>query len=337
MMAHPLEAVAAVAGAPGLAAWRHPGFDELLFFWNNVPHDSRVEVFLPSLDVGYITLLRTLRHAPSTVRIIDENTLLLTPSGVTYLPVPNLGTERIAGLLTVTLPTNIKTGQVFTIDVLQSRAPAGVIIGAFQLMIPVSKAARIYNREARILAVFEERLQLTPVTNRWHPILLKQVAYLRTRAKGLAEEAADECSQHPPGNGKRIRVRVIVEKIKVLDAFGPLVHGSGQVRLTARVTSTGGGSGSTHSLPPTGAYPVQHRPEGHVIDVNREVFRGTVVDDLSVEISSAEDEFKEPACYYRRTFQGNAESWLGSYRPSDQQRDPENVGDWHVWYRIERM
>ncbi|HUE72279.1 MAG TPA: hypothetical protein VMP01_15450 [Pirellulaceae bacterium] len=61
------------------------------------------------------------------------------------------------------------------------------------------------------------------------------------------------------------------------------------------------------------------------------------MDDLTVEISSAEDEFTDPACYYRRTFQGNAESWLGSYRPSDQQRDPENVGDWQVWYRIEKM
>ena len=337
-LAHPLEAVAAVAGTPGLAAWRHPGFDELLFFWNNLPRDSRVEVYLPSLDVGYITLLRTLRHAPNTVRILDENTLLLTPDGVTYLPIPNLGADRIAGLLTVTLPDTIKTGQVFTIDVLQMRAPAGVIIGAFQLMIPVSRAARIYTREARILAVFEERLELTPATNRWHPILLKQVGYLRARAKGLAQEAADECSQRPPDNGKGVRVRVIVEKIKVLDAFGPLVHGSGQVRLTARVTSTNTVViGATSNLPPAGAYPVLHRPEGHVIDVNKEIFRGTVVDDLTVEIFSAESEEKEHACFYRRTFQGKAESWIGSYRPSDQERDPENVGDWQVWYRIERV
>jgi hypothetical protein len=252
--------------------------------------------------------------------------------------VPNLGPERIAGLLTVRLPDTIKTGQVYTVDVLQMRAPAGVIIGAFQLMIPVSKAARIYTREARILAVFEERLQLTPITNRWHPILAKQVDYFRARAKGLAEEAADECSQRPPDDGKGVRLRIILERIKVLDAFGPLVHGSGQVRLTARVTSTNaGGLGAVTTVPPTGTYPVLHRPEGHVIDVNKELFRGTVVDDLTVEIFSAESEEKEHTCYYRRAFKGKAESWIGSYKPSDQQRDPENVSDWQLWYRIEKM
>ncbi|MFY9608869.1 MAG: hypothetical protein WAU45_09680 [Blastocatellia bacterium] len=332
------DTVNAAAGTQGLAGAKHPGFDELLFFWNNLPRESQVEVYLPSLDVGYITLLRTLRHAPATVRILDDNTLALTPDGLTYLPIPNMGAERIAGLLTVTLPDTIKTGQVFTVDVLQMRGPMGVIIGAFQLMIPVSKAARIYAREARILAVFEERLQLTPATNRWHPILVKQVGYLRGRAKGLAEEAADECVQRPPDDGKGIRVRVILEKIKVLDAFGPLVHGSGRVRLTARVTSTNvGGIGATTILPPTGDYPVIDRPGGHVIDVNREIFRGTVVDNLMVEVFSVETERIEHTCYYKRTFGGKTESWIGSYRPSDQQHDLENVGDWQLWYRIEKM
>jgi hypothetical protein len=336
-LARPLEGAIAAAATPGLAAWKNPGFDELLFLWNNLPPDSRVEIYLPSLDVGYIALLRTLRHAPDTVRILDDNTLILRPEGVTYLPMPNLGRERIAGLLTVKLPDTIKTGQVYKVDILQTRAPAGVIVGAFQLMIPVSKAARIYAREARILAVFEERLKLTPNTNRWHPILAKQVAYFGARAKGLAEEAADECSQRPPDDGKGVRVRVILERVKILDAFGPLVHGSGQVRLTARVTSTNtGGLGAVTTLPPTGAYPVLHRPEGHIINVNKELFRGTVVDDLTVEVFSAESDEKEHTCYYRRTFKGGAGSWIGSYRPSDQPHDPENVGDWQLWYRIEK-
>ena len=36
-------------------------------------------------------------------------------------------------------------------------------------------------------------------------------------------------------------------------------------------------------------------------------------------------------------FKGDAASWVGAYQPGDQLNDPENVGDWQVWYRIEKM
>jgi hypothetical protein len=81
-----------------------PGFDELMFFWNNLPHESRVLVYLPSLEVDFVTFLRDLRAAPRTVKALDANTLELTVDGVTFLPLPNIGQDRVAGLLTVTLP-----------------------------------------------------------------------------------------------------------------------------------------------------------------------------------------------------------------------------------------
>ena len=311
--------------------------DEILFFWNNLPRDSKVEVYLPSLDVDYVLAMRQLRHAPQTVRFVDERTLSLIPDGVTYLPIPNLGAERVAGLLTVTLPDGIKAGQVYTVDVLQMRLPIGAILGAFRLTIPVSKALRLYAREARLLNVFEERLKVTSVGSRWHPILLKQVEYFRARAQQMAEEAADECSQ-PTGNGKGVRLRIIIEQIKVLDFYGPLVHGSGGASLIARVNSpNAGGLGATTRLPSTGDYPVSDRTEGYVIDVGKEIFRGTVVDALTVELWSAEPAEDKRTCHYRRVFKGKAENWLGHYKPSDERRDPENVGDWLVWYRIEAV
>ena len=163
------------------------------------------------------------------------------------------------------------------------------------------------------------------------------MAYLRARAKGLTEEAADECVQKPD-KGKGTRLRVILEKIKILDFFGPLVHGSGAVGLTTRVTSTNaGGIGGITQLPSTGSYPVLDHLGGYVIDINKEIFRGTVVDNLTVEIFSAESEEAGRTCYYRREFKGKAEKWLSSYKPSDQTRDPENVGDWQVWYRVEEV
>lgn len=323
--------------ATNVAVRSSGGFDELVFFWNNLPSDAHVEVYLPSLDVEYVMFLRNLRREPQTVRAIDEHTLSLTPEGVTYLPIPNIGYERVAGLLTVTLPPDIKAGQVYTVDVLQARPPLGITMGAFRLTIPVNKALRMYAREIRVLNAFEERLKQTAPESRWYPVLSKQVEYLRSRAIGLAEEAVEECRQEPD-DGKGTRICVILESIKVLDYYGPLVHGSGQASFRASVTSTNaGGIGATTRLPSKGTYPVHNHPGGYVIHINKEIFRGTVVDDLTVEIASTEAEEPGRTYYYKREFKGSVENWLGSYKPSDQMHDPENVGDWLVWYRIEKI
>jgi hypothetical protein len=82
---------------------------------------------------------------------------------------------------------------------------------------------------------------------------------------------------------------------------------------------------------------VPHRAQGHVIQVDKELFRGVVTGDLTMEILSAEVQEKEHACFFRRTFKGDPASWIGAYEPGDQLHDPENVGDWQLWYRIEKM
>jgi hypothetical protein len=311
---------------------RYPGFDELVFLWNNLPTTSKVEVYLPFLTAEYPWLVRELRRAPRTVRVADGNTLSLAVQGVSYLPIPNIGLERLPGLLTVTLPDGIKAGEVYTVDVMHMRPATGMILGGFRLTIPVKKAAQIYNRALRLLPVFEERLSLTPGTSRWYPILRRQVDYFRARALGLAQEAAQECCGDI---GKGTRLRVILERIKILDAFGPLVHGSGQLQLTARVTSSdGGGIGRTTQLPPVGSYPVPDFPVGYVIDIGTEIFRGSPVDSLHVEIFGA-DAPKGHRCYYHRQFKGKPTDWFGNYKPRDERPDPEDVGDWQVWYRIE--
>ena len=312
----------------------YPLFDELVFFWNNLPPESEVLISLPSMLSEYVLLLRHLRDAPDTVRFVDEHTLALMPAGVTYLPIPFIGSERIAGLLTVTLPDTVKRGEVYTVDVMQIRPAQELGLGGFRLTIPVRKAAQLFEREIGLLQVFEERLAYTPPTNRWYPIMLEQVDYQRKRALGMAEEAADECSDQKDG----VRIRVILERIDVLDAYGPLVHGSGQLRLLARVTSNdGGGVGSMTTLPKTGFYTVKDQVDGYRIDINREIFRGTVTDDLTVELDSAETGYTARTSPYIRKFSGSALTWLGTYKPGDEQYDPEDVGDWKVWYRIEKL
>ena len=57
------------------------GLDELVFFWNNLPAQSEVELFLPAANVEEIFNFRSLRHAASTVKIVDSQTLRLFPEG----------------------------------------------------------------------------------------------------------------------------------------------------------------------------------------------------------------------------------------------------------------
>jgi len=322
-----------VSRAPGITTGYEFGFDELIFFWNNIPKGSRVEVYLPSLPVEYVTFLRDRRGAPRTVRIVDANTLLLEVGEVTYLPIPSVGAGRVAGLVSVTLPDGIKAGELYRLDVMHVRPATGMVLGGFRLSIPVRKAQQMYRRAAALVPVFERRLAITPASNRWHPILARQLDYFKARATGLAQEAADECAD---GSAKGGRFRIIVEKIRILDASGPLVHGSGRVSFTARVTTTGG-AGRMTRLPAAGSYPVREQFGGLVIDVGTEIYRGPLSGGLTVNIYSTEQDERDDHDRYLRRFTGKPTSWVGAYRPSDQMRDPENVGDWQVWYRIEQF
>jgi len=46
----------------------------------------------------------------------------------------------------------------------------------------------------------------------------------------------------------------------------------------------------------------------------------------------------DPLSRYRRIFNGPPETWVGRYGPADQgPGDPEALGDWQVWYRIESV
>ena len=57
------------------------GLDELVFFWNNLPKDSEVELFLPAANVEEIFNFRSLRHAPRTVKIVDSPDAAAVPDG----------------------------------------------------------------------------------------------------------------------------------------------------------------------------------------------------------------------------------------------------------------
>jgi hypothetical protein len=302
------------------------GIEELAIFWNNLPPESHVEIFLPSINVDWVTLLRDWRRGPSTYHPTDASTLVLKPEpkGVTFLPFPPVGLDRIAGLITIELPSGIRAGQVFNVDVLQLRPAIGLSVGAFRLTVAVRKAVDIFEREARLLETFAGRLAATPVGNRWRPVLARQLEYFQARVRALTTEAVEECRTHDDPNK---RVRVVLDRIKVLDTDGPLVQGRGQVSLTARVASAAnGGIEVVTRLPTTGGIPVG--ANGAVIEIGKEIFRGIAEGELEVEVWGGDK--PDAHCHYRRTIKPGT-----AFRPSDEPRDPENVGDWQLWYHVE--
>ena len=78
---------------------------------------------------------------------------------------------------------------------------------------------------------------------------------------------------------------------------------------------------------------------GQTIAINRVVFEGFAEQDLAVRINAMERDLFDPddnLGSYTRLFACGAESWLGSFGPVDEAIDPEDVGNWQLWYRIER-
>jgi hypothetical protein len=60
---------------------------------------------------------------------------------------------------------------------------------------------------------------------------------------------------------------------------------------------------------------------------------------LAIEIAGTELDTFDPDDFigrYVRVFDCACEDTLGTYGPDDEEIDPENVGPWRVWYRIER-
>jgi hypothetical protein len=321
------------------------GIDELMFLWNGLPKTSKVRLYFPNISCEQIINLRNLRHAPGNVRIVDSHTLELIPDGTAYVPLPPVSGGHIQGVATVTLPAGIKKGQRWRVDVIQVRGGERRITGGFQMNIQVSQAALIFDAERRLLELMFERLSLLPATHPWRPVLERRVDTLRLRAKALADSAGlpwsdpttwtDSGGNSHPFRGPRLRV--VLEKIQVIRASKLKVFDLGDVRFRARVrTSNNGQVEQVTQLPQTDGF---HVPDSGVLDINRVIFDGYAQDNLVVEIAGAEKEIFDPSesiGRYVRIFDCAADRWFGSYAPGDEVVDPEDVGMWRVWYRIER-
>jgi hypothetical protein len=322
------------------------GLDELVFFWNNLPAASEVELFLPAANVEEIFNFRSLRHAPRTVKIVDSQTLRLFPTGTTFLPLARFWGDNLAGLLKVKLPPGIKKGQRFIVDVLQMRADEARTLGGFQLNIQVEKALGIWEAEQRTLELFHKRLSLKPTTDRWLPIVARQVAFTRERARGLVDLANDEHPEQDPivwkdptetQNGRK--VRIVLEKIRIDDDREPFFKGKGEFRFHAKAwTPDNGRILKETMLPEEGHFHLSDRPGSNEVKLNVVLFDDWVESKLAIQIGGVELDTFDPddrLTSFKHVFRGDPADWFGHYAPTGEAVDPQDVGGWKLWFRVE--
>jgi hypothetical protein len=322
------------------------GLDELVFFWRNLPAQSEVELYLPAANVGEIFNFRSLRHAASTVKIVDSQTLRLFPRGATFLPFARFWGDNVAALLKVKLPAGIKKGQRFRIDVVQMRADEARTLGGFQLNIWVGKANEIWEAERRTLELFHKRMSIKPRTDRWWPIVERQVQFTRARAKELIDLANEENPGRPPivwddpteaQNGRK--VRLVLEKIRIDDDREPFFKGKGEFRFHAKAwTPDNGGLLKETTLPEKGRFNLSDRPGSNEVRLDAVLFEDWVEGKLAFQIGGVELDTFDPddrLASFKHAFRGDPASWFGRYAPSGEAVDPQHVEGWKLWFRVE--
>jgi Common central domain of tyrosinase len=188
------QSVAFFATAPA----RRLGPDELMIHWHNVPRDSQVKIYLPEANVDEILRLNALRQHPVVLEKLDAHTLGCKVADVTIIPLPSAPEGNLPGLLSLTLPPGIRTGQTFRLSAQQISGVQNKILGGFQMTIPVKDDPEILPSEIAKLAVLRYIQQSIPTSSRWHGISQRYVGEIAERVRGLG---GDPDNVRPSPNG----------------------------------------------------------------------------------------------------------------------------------------
>jgi Common central domain of tyrosinase len=190
--------VNAELAALAAAADRYRGPDELMFQWNNIPQDTQVKIYLPEVLADEILRLNGLRQHPTVLSKLDDHTLSCKVADVGFLPLPGGRQGNLAGLLSLTLPPGVRTGQVYRVNVQQISGLRRKILGGFQLTIPVRTDPEILPGEIAKLSVMKYIQQTVPTGSRWYGIFKRYVDEIAGRVRGLG---GDPNNVKPSPNG----------------------------------------------------------------------------------------------------------------------------------------
>lgn len=146
-------------------------------------------------------------------------------------------------------------------------------------------------------------------------------------------------TKKPPHVPTKKKVRVILDRIRILDDKDPLLKGKGELVFRSVVTPDNNKKQSQITrLPESGFYHVGDIPGKNEVNIEKVIFEGKVANSLDIVITGSEKDLFKPddeLKRYKRTFEGDPSTWAGSYFPYDEYEDIEDVGNWQVWYRIE--
>ena len=196
--AHKKRGKAVAAAKEEAVGIRHFGPDELIIRWNNVPRESSATFYLPEVEVDEILALSALRQHPGVLSKVDAHTLACRLADVTFIPLPAGRTGNLAGLMSVTLPPGVRTGEVFRLSVEQYSGFTNKMLGAFQMTIPVRTDPEILPKEVRKLSVLRYIQQSIPAGSRWYSIFVRYLDEIARKVRGLGGDP-DAVKPSPDG------------------------------------------------------------------------------------------------------------------------------------------
>jgi hypothetical protein len=140
------------------------------------------------------------------------------------------------------------------------------------------------------------------------------------------------------------RIRIVLEKVRILDDHEPWFKGRGEFRFAAAVRFNNDTCRRyVARVPERGSLKIGDSPGSNERTLNACLFDGFVAETDRMELAILPEEQDwldpdDPLGRYYRQFDGPPESWVGAYRPGDEAgSDPERQADWLVWYRIESI
>lgn len=141
------------------------------------------------------------------------------------------------------------------------------------------------------------------------------------------------------------RIRVVLEKICILDNLEPWFKGRGDFQFNAWVLFNDDAYRQhTAHIPMRGVKKISAAPGRNEWAINTCVFDGFVADSDSMTfgIRAVEKNTYDPdnrLAGFHRQFAGPPQTWAGAYAPKDEAvvSGAKAIKDWMVWYRVESI
>ncbi|QLH07183.1 LodA/GoxA family CTQ-dependent oxidase [Nitrosopumilus ureiphilus] len=313
--------------------------DELMFNWGNLPRSSTVTLYMPDLDANEIISTAGKNYESERLFKVDDHTIKCLVGDVTYVPIPNSQRKNIAGLITIELPHEIKCGQVFDTVIMQINRMTGSVLGSFQITIPIMTAKTLLKDEIRKLSVLRHIEKSIPSDDHWHSIFQRYTEQVAERVKLFGGNPI-VIKPSPDGDGGQYhKIRLIIEQIQILDDHDPFLKGKGEFRFKSKIKTDTINEPVEVQFPKKGTYSISDRPGKNIVKMNEVLYEGTAYEYLGIQITGIEMDTFDPddnLCFYKRVFTGNPDSWYGTKGPKNEQIELEDLGDWKIWYRIEK-